>query len=62
MSLWTRDRDKTDRGERGNRRKGGGHMECRSVAQLPPDLCGNMTPNSKAGRRGMGAPFWLKQA
>lgn len=24
MSLWTRDRDKTDRGERGNRREGGG--------------------------------------
>lgn len=40
----------------------GGYMECRSVAQLPPKLHGNMTPNSKAGRRGTGAPFWLKQA
>lgn len=31
--------------------------ELGSVAQLPPDLLGNMTP-----KQGMGAAFWLKQA
>ena len=58
-----RQRDKTDRkggrecvlfGGAAEQRKGG-HKECRSVAQLPPELQGNMTPNSKAGRWGNGS-------
>lgn len=51
MSLWMR--EKQGQGERGETELG----ERRRVAQLPPDLRGNMTP-----KQGMGAAFWLRQA
>lgn len=67
MNLWTRNRETRQTQRKGRRSaftlvgQRGGRVERRSLAQLPPKLCGNMTPDSGMRRR-MGAQFRLKHA